>query len=119
MTQLEKEPAATDFSVVAEEPTKDQKLGGLDKPELIHPNGRWKVILFDSHGGQNAFEACLEFTYAGDTVFHAGGVKDFKTKEEVIRVFNSLSWAVFDEGDPKTQDDDKMVPVTGKDIKVY
>jgi hypothetical protein len=119
MTQLEKEPAATDFSVVAEEPTKDQKLGGLDKPALIHPNGRWKVILFDSHGGQNAFEACLEFTYAGDTVFHAGGVKDFKTKEEVIRVFNSLSWAVFDEGDPKTQDDDKMVPVTGKDIKVY
>ena len=61
----------------------------------------------------------MEFTYAGDIVFHAGGVKDFKTKEEVIRVFNSLSWAVFDEGDPKTQDDDKMVPVTGKDIKVY
>jgi hypothetical protein len=63
--QLEKEPTKDDFDVVAEEPTEHQRLGGLDKPELIHPNGKWKVILFDSHGGQNAFEACLEFTYGG------------------------------------------------------
>jgi hypothetical protein len=120
MMQLEREPTAGDFSLVAEEPTEDQKLGGLDKPGLIHPNGRWSLILFDRGGGQNVFEACLEFTYAGDTVFHAGGVSDFKTKEEVIRgAFKSLSWGEFDRGDPATTDDDKMVPVTGKDIKVY
>jgi len=123
MMQLEREPTAGDFSVAAEEPTEDQKLGGLDKPALIHPNGRWKLILFDGGGGQNVFEACLEFTYAGDTVFHAGGVigvSDFKTKEAVIRgVFKSLSWGEFDRGDPTTEDDDKMVPVTGKDVKVY
>ena len=118
MRQLEREPTAGDFFVTAEEPTEDQKLGGLDKPALIHPNGKWKLILFDSHGGQNVFEACLKFTLTGDTVFHAGGVRDFKTKEEVITVFKSLSWAVLDKGDPSTEEDDKMVPVAGKDVKV-
>lgn len=119
MMQLEKEPTAGDFSVTAEEPTEDQELGGLDKPALIHPNGNWKLILFDSHGGQNVFEACLKFTFEGDTVFHAGEVRDFKTKEGVITVFKSLSWAMLDKGDPSTEEDDKMVPVTGKDVKVY
>ena len=119
MRQLEREPTAGDFFVTAEEPTEDQQLGGLNKPALIHPNGKWKLILFDSHGGQNVFEACLKFTFAGDTVFHAGGVRDFKTKEEVITVFKSLSWAVLDKGDPSTEEDDKMVPVAGKDVKVY
>jgi hypothetical protein len=117
--QLEKEPTAMDFSVVAEEPTEGQIDGGLNRPQLIHPTEPWALVLFDSRDGQNAFEACLEFTYAADTVFHAGGVKDFRTKEEVITVFKSLSWAVLDPGDPRTPEDDKMVPVTGKDIKVY
>ena len=118
MMQLGKEPADSDFSVVAEEPTARQIDGGLNKPVLIHPNGKWSLVLVDGDGGPNAFEACLEFTH-GNTVFHAGGVKDFKTKEEVITVFKSLSWAELDKGDPTTTDDDKMVPVTGKDIKVY
>ena len=116
MRQLVREPTAGDFFVTAEEPTEDQQLGGLNKPALIHPNGKWKLILFDSHGGQNVFEACLKFTLTGDTVFHAGGVRDFKTKEEVITFFKSLSWAVLDKGDPSTEEDDKMVPVAGKDV---
>ena len=28
-------------------------------------------------------------------------------------------WAMLDKGDPSTEEDDKMVPVTGKDVKVY
>jgi hypothetical protein len=52
-------------------------------------------------------------------VFHAGGVREFPKMEEVITVFTSLSWARFEEGDPATDKDDKMVPVTGKDIKTY
>lgn len=119
--QLEKEPTRDDFSVVAEEPTESQVDGGLNRPALIHPNGRWSLILFTASGGQNAFEACLEFTHGGKS-FHPGGVsedKDFMTPEEVIsRVFKSLSWAKFEKADPTDKEDfDKMVPVTG--VKVY
>ena len=119
MMQLEKEPTKKDFHVVAEEPTESQVDGGLNRPMLIHPNGRWSLVLFDWFDGQNAFEACLKFTH-GNTSFHPGGVsedKDFTKEEEVIAIFKSLSWAVLDRGDPAKDDDDKMVPVTGKDVK--
>jgi hypothetical protein len=117
MMQLEREPARDDFSVVAEEPTESQKDGGLNRPMLIHPNGRWSLVLFDGGGGQNAFEACLEFTYGGTTVWHAGGVRDFATMQSVITIFRALSWARLERGDPATEEDDKMVVVT--DVKVY
>jgi hypothetical protein len=87
------------------------------RPMLIHPNGKWSLVLFDGDGGQNAFEACLEFKYGGTTIWHAGGVKDFANMQRVITVFRALSWARLDRGDPATEEDDKMVVVT--DVKVY
>jgi hypothetical protein len=58
----------------------------------------WRATLLDSHLGQNRFEACLKFTYGGITKYYAGGVTDFDTANQVIRVFRSLSWREDDTG---------------------
>jgi hypothetical protein len=114
--KLRAEPAAGDFTLVAEAPPTTGNQGGMDRPELIHPNGRWKAILFDHRGGQNAFEACMEFTHGGKTKLLPGGVGlvAFDKKEDVMtRAFKSLSWAELDRGDVADPTDDRMVPVTG------
>jgi hypothetical protein len=52
----------------------------------------WRATLVDGSMGQNKFEACLKFTYGGNTRYYAGGVSDFANANQVIRVFRSLSW---------------------------
>jgi|GEM_PF-5252531 len=114
--QLEKEPTSSDFEAVAEAPPTTGNFGGLDRPALIHPNGKYKAILFSSGDGQNVFEGCLRFTH-GKTRYYAGGSGVFASKEQVLRdTFESFSWGYFDTGDPTTEEDDQMRPVKGKAI---
>lgn len=109
---LETEPKASDFEVVAEAPAKNGNYGGLDRPALIHPNGKYKAILFDGGDGQNVFEGCLRFEHGGKTRFYAGGSGVFASKEQVLRdTFKSFSWGAIDRGDPTDPEDDHMMPV--------
>ncbi len=117
--QLLREPADVDFTVVAEPPPMAGPLGGLDRPQLIHPNGRWKLVLFDGDDGANVFEACLLFKHGGKSVYHAGGVGEYGTPQEVIHVFSRLAWAKLDKNSPATDDDDMMVPANIKPVKIY
>lgn len=113
---LGKEPTSSDFEAVAEPPPATGNYGGLDRPALIHPNGRYKAILFSSGDGQNVFEGCLRFTH-GRTRYYAGGSGVFDSKEQVLRdTFESFSWAYFDDAGTKTEEDDQMRPVKGMQI---
>ncbi len=100
--QLERDVTWSDFDVVAEETTETQKLGGLDNPGLVHPTEKWSAILFDSDGGQNAFEACLEFEH-NETKYYPGGtlMEHSKLVNVITSIFKSFSWAVIDKTNEK------------------
>lgn len=59
---------------------------------------RWRATLVDGDGGQNRYEACLKYTHAGTTVYHAGGVGAKSSPDDVITVFSSMSWRDEDTG---------------------
>ncbi|MFT3766428.1 MAG: hypothetical protein QM820_13085 [Minicystis sp.] len=42
--------------------------------------------------GLNRYEACLEFSYGGETRYHGGGAGIFRAKEDVLRAFWGLVW---------------------------
>jgi hypothetical protein len=69
--------------------------GGLNNPPRFHPNGVWKLALMG--GGCNAFEATAKFTFNGVTKYYAGGTTGiFSNPDQVLTVFESLSWIGFD-----------------------
>lgn len=63
-------------------------------PRAIHPNGSWFLALVDGNGACNAFEAVVKFTACSETRLYPGGVTGvvFDNKDDVLRVFESLSW---------------------------
>lgn len=111
-----KEPTKDDFEVAETPAPKKGETGGLDEPELIHPNGRYKAVLFDHSDGQNAFEACLRFKRGEQTTYYAGGVRPLPNPKAVLAVFKSFSWSRFEGGSTPTEEDDRMVAVEGKKI---
>jgi hypothetical protein len=74
----------------------ENPMGGphLDNPAISHPTEPWEAGLIDYRGGVNNFEACLKFTDTdtGKTMYYAGGVGPKNTKDEVLRVFKTMSW---------------------------
>jgi len=69
--------------------------GGLNNPRRFHPNGIWILSLIG--GGCNAFEATAKFTFNGITRYYAGGTTTIANNpDEVLKVFESLSWVGFD-----------------------
>jgi hypothetical protein len=68
--------------------------GGLNNPIRRHPNGIWILSLIG--GGCNAFEATAKFTFNGITKYYAGGTTTIANNpDEVLKVFQSLSWVDF------------------------
>jgi hypothetical protein len=67
-----------------------QWYNSFNKPDPAR--AAWCAALVDGNMDLNKFEACLKFTYGGTTKYYAGGVSDFDTANQVIRVFRSLSW---------------------------
>jgi hypothetical protein len=60
--------------------------------DLNSPYVNQDATLVDLSGGQNRYEACLEFTDAGQTLFYAGGVGRKDTTLEVIQAFFAMCW---------------------------
>ena len=67
----------------------------MNNPRRFHPNGIWILSLIG--GGCNAFEATAKFTFNGITRYYAGGTTTIANNpDEVLKVFESLSWVGFD-----------------------
>jgi hypothetical protein len=88
----------------------DDPTAGLDRTKVVD-GGTWMAALVDapvevgklyppSHTpvgrrpspGLIRFEACLELTYGGKTLYYGGGAGVFHTHEEVLRSFWGLLW---------------------------
>lgn len=72
--------------------------GGLNTDGRMHPTQTtWGLALIDGDAGCNAFEATAKFTACGQTLFYAGGVPGavFTNKDDVLKVFDTLSWIEF------------------------
>ena len=68
--------------------------GGLNEDIRSHATEPWELSLIDCDGGCNAFEAVAKFASCGATRYYAGGVPGsvFANKDDVLTVFDTLSW---------------------------
>jgi len=67
--------------------------GGLGNPFRSHPTEPGWVLSLVAGGGCNKFEATAKFATCGQTRFYAPGTANsFAGKDDVLTVFDSLSW---------------------------
>lgn len=88
----------------------DEPGAGLDRTKVVDGR-RWIAALVDSpveagkeyppshtprrggpSPGLNRFEACLDFTYGGETLLYGGGAGVFRDRQEVLHGFWGLVW---------------------------
>lgn len=71
---------------------------GLNTSPRLNPqNPNWALSLV-TDGGCNAFEATVKFTYCNETRFYpAGTTRVYGQKDDVLYVFDTMSWVVSDD----------------------
>lgn len=68
---------------------------GLNTNPRRHPQNPEWVLSLVAGGGCNPFEATARFTYCGETRFYPAGTdKVYANKDDVLYVFDTMSWVI-------------------------
>ncbi len=68
---------------------------GFNVDRHVHPTNQSWVLSLVAGGGCNAFEAAAKFTACGETRYYPAGTSKVHTnKDEVLYVFDTMSWVV-------------------------
>jgi hypothetical protein len=97
-------PGTATFVVVwatANAPTKAVVTRNSRIPNMMQPTKQWRepasmtewATLVDLGGARNKYQACLEFSHAGQTFLYAGGVGRMNNADEVLHNFFAMCWA--------------------------